>query len=551
MKNSAYTGTEPAIKVAPDYRFQMAERPRGYGIAAPLLMSLWILGCLIKNHFLPTADPSAQNLLMLIGQGTAGVFIVLLLVFGLHCVIKALRNDRSNLARRNAWYQWMDLEAVRTFSLEIQGTGVGLNGQSLQEFWATIDPQNPAASIPVMASAPLTKPEPAPSEQRQIRLNRRGAFRGAAAKAVTCWPIPTFIVSASDIEAESKEPCIGHFVNQGRNAAVLGVTLFISEHQEQSHQAQSTVERLFDFMDKRACPAQCLMVSDESRSASSPTAQKNTMALLLGCSYRLKFIEQHATHAQQKNHELNTDLGKLWAWYWKCHRDYNESFIDASLNDDDVRHPMHTLSSAYWQANLAELRNTLDNSRKGFFTSDPWLPIRWTPWQVEAFKSTPLLGHLHRPISVAFKPEADDVSVATENTQRFKHGWIEALNSLPEGARPVRVFYDSTDNLSSIKALGKALRALSPENGGLDLANPHQGHDIAQRIGDVGVGSALLLINLATIASYPNGGISAVVYRGDEHRMTIQMVRPPSKERQQRNGDTVESFSFKPQGTTT
>ncbi|RMV91968.1 hypothetical protein ALP01_05067, partial [Pseudomonas caricapapayae] len=46
---------------------------------------------------------------------------------------------------------------------------------------------------------------------------------------------------------------------------------------------------------------------------------------------------------------------------------------------------------------------------------------------------------------------------------------------------------------------------------------------------------ALVEINLATIASYKDGGVSAVVYAGTDGSLTVQMVRPPDEARKAKN----------------
>jgi hypothetical protein len=75
----------------------------------------------------------------------------------------------------------------------------------------------------------------------------------------------------------------------------------------------------------------------------------------------------------------------------------------------------------------------------------------------------------------------------------------------------------------------------SHEGGGLGLTHPDEAFDIGQLIGDTGIGSTLLLISLATAASHESGGISAVVYIGDDHSTTFQMIRPPTAARKQKN----------------
>ncbi|MNU02630.1 hypothetical protein D3C72_2463970 [compost metagenome] len=52
-------------------------------------------------------------------------------------------------------------------------------------------------------------------------------------------------------------------------------------------------------------------------------------------------------------------------------------------------------------------------------------------------------------------------------------------------------------------------------------------------------------INLATIASYLDGGTSAVVYAGADGSLTVQMIRPPSEARKEKNRQNRGADPFK------
>lgn len=123
--------------------------------------------------------------------------------------------------------------------------------------------------------------------------------------------------------------------------------------------------------------------------------------------------------------------------------------------------------------------------------------------------------------------------------------WLQALNTLPKGQKPARVFYDSTDNTAGEIALTNALHALNVDGHGLELGNVEEGYDIGRRLGNTGVSSALVQINLATMASYQQGGASAVVYSGKDGSVTVQMVSPPNEERKARNHKNRGNDPFK------
>lgn len=122
---------------------------------------------------------------------------------------------------------------------------------------------------------------------------------------------------------------------------------------------------------------------------------------------------------------------------------------------------------------------------------------------------------------------------------------IKALDTLPDGQKPVRVFYDTTDNAEAEIALTNALHSLNTDGQGLDVGNVDEGYDIGRRLGNTGVSSALVEINLATIASYHDGGASAVVYAGSDGSLTVQMISPPDEARKAKNQQNRGADPFK------
>jgi hypothetical protein len=77
------------------------------------------------------------------------------------------------------------------------------------------------------------------------------------------------------------------------------------------------------------------------------------------------------------------------------------------------------------------------------------------------------------------------------------------------------------------------------------LGNVDEGYDIVRRLGNTGVSGALVEISLATIASYLDGGASAVVYAGQDGSLTVQMIHPPDEARKERNRENRGADPFK------
>lgn len=178
---------------------------------------------------------------------------------------------------------------------------------------------------------------------------------------------------------------------------------------------------------------------------------------------------------------------------------------------------------------------TLNNRGPGHFEPSPWLPVRWTEHQLKEFDAAPVLGYLHRPIKVSMQDEHGKRLKPALQAKALQAGWLKALDTLPDGQKPVRVFYDTTNNAEAEIALTNALHSLNSDGQGLDVSNVDEGYDIGRRLGNTGVSSALVEINLATIASYHDGGASAVVYAGSDGSLTVQMISPPDEARKVKN----------------
>ena len=212
-----------------------------------------------------------------------------------------------------------------------------------------------------------------------------------------------------------------------------------------------------------------------------------------------------------------------------------------------IKHPYGpgTMSTAYWQSQLPTLWKTISNRGPGEFQPSPWLPIRWAQHQVKEFDAAPVLGYLHRPIKVSMQDENGKRLKPALQAKALQAGWLQALDTLPEGQKPVRVFYDTTDNQEAEFALTNALHGLNTDGHGIDPGNVDEGYNIGRRLGNTGVSSALVEINLATIASYLDGGASAVVYAGADGSLTVQMIRPPDAARKEKNRENRGADPFK------
>lgn len=550
----------------------LRQRPRlkGYLWLAGILLTVWISFLLIIIYNAQVENRELVDMEAVMRWGVASILGMLVLAYSTHWWGKSIAYEKAELAtyKSKVMADITEQSAAqeRTYSLEIRGVGLAVQGWHQSSVWRKIgEKADNFASIysknPGEYKASLT------SRSNTSEIATRAGFKYSAGESVAYWPIPVFAI------APPKQPeDVGAAANilDGRNAATLGVTLFLWQDAENTTHAQSVIDRLFKFFEDNPTVPQALLVSEDGditrdgyRVAGTPGLQQiqvvptvftSATGLLVTRSDRVdRYIRPFASQDSEDNQNKNTDMGKLWAFYWDRDDAFTDWYKDIQRSEGIKTHyGPGTMSSTYWQSQLPTLWKTLSNRGPGHFEPSPWLPVRWANHQVKEFDKAPILGYLHRPIKVPMQDENGKLLKPALQAKALQAGWQQALETLPEGEKPVRVFYDSTDNTHGEIALTLALHSLNTDGAGLEIGNVEEGYDIGRRLGNTGVSSALVEINLATIASYKDGGVSAVVYTGDDGSVTVQMVRPPDEARKLKNQQThgVDPFTFRMPGRT-
>ncbi|WP_420848658.1 type VI lipase adapter Tla3 domain-containing protein [Pseudomonas silesiensis] len=517
-------------------------------------------------YITPAEDLKPKEMGTVMRWGIASIFGALVLTYSGHWFAKAVAYEKAELAEYKTKVIADVNEQIttreRTYALEIRGVGLAIDDWHQSSIWREINNKN-SNFTSIYSQNP--KDYDASLSYREITrsINIRVAFKHSASDSVAYWPIPVFAIAPPKQPEDAGAP---NTILSGRNAATLGVTLFLWQYADNTTHAQNMIERLFQFFDDNPKVPQALIVSRDGdvtrngyRRAGTPGLQnvhavptifESMTGLLVTRSDRVdSYIRPFATNISEDNQNTNTDMGKLWALYWS--RD--DAFLNwykegerAKGKNGYVR-PITTMSSTYWQSQLPTLWQTLSNRGPGHFEPSPWLPVRWANHQVQEFDRAPILGYLHRPIKVPMHDESGKLLNPALQAKALQAGWQQALETLPEGDKPVRVFYDSTDNINGEIALTNALHSLNTDGTGIELGNVDEGYDIGRRLGNTGVSGALVEINLATIASYLEGGVSAVVYSGKDGSTTVQMIRPPDEARKAKNQQThgIDPFRFR------
>jgi hypothetical protein len=525
-----------------------------YQLIAGVMITLWICFIWVVQFKAQETNMVFRDIKPILAWGIAAIVGLLLMIFGIHWWGNTLANEKAEIAsyRNQARVKSAERQAiqVRNYALEIRGVGLGIHRDGQSEIWQSIKKKSDNFASIYSRNAEDYDPS---LDTREISadIKVRIAFENSAGESVAYWPIPVFALGPPDPHAKGYRAA--GLINEGRNAATLGVTQFLWQDDESTDHAQGMIERLFTFFDENPKVPQALLASQDGDVARDPfrkpgtpglqsghvvpTIYESTTGLLVTRSDRVdRYIRPFATHDAEDNQNKNTDLGKLWAFYW----DRNKAFMDwykAAELAKGAKEPAlrYTMSTTYWQSQLPTLWKTISNRGPGHFEPSPWLPVRWAEHQLKEFDAAPVLGYLHRPIKVSMQDENGQRLKPALQSKALQAGWLKALDTLPDGQKPVRVFYDTTDNTEAEIALTNALHSLNTDGHGLDVGNVEEGYDIGRRLGNTGVSSALVEINLATIASYLDGGASAVVYAGSDGSLTVQMISPPTEARKAKN----------------
>jgi hypothetical protein len=530
-----------------------------------LLIAVW-LGFVWHLYQQTTAESvEITDMAQGIRQGITGIVAVILLIFSGHWAGKAIAQDRvekqAEVEYTNDLLAAQQNKARQTFSLEIKAAGLAIDENQQSTIWKMVKKKNSNFES-IHSIDPKSYPDTADERRTTASINIRAAARHSARDAVAYWPLPTFAIAPPKQPDDTDDRAAGSIIS-ARNAATLGVTLFLWQDAENTTHSQRMIEKLFQFFDENPEVPEALVLSrdgDQTRSGYRirgtrglpngyyvPTVFESMTGLLVARTDRVdRYLRPYAVRQREDNQKKSTDLSKLWFFYWKHSPEFRKIY-EASKKAEGAREPdaPGTMSSTYWHAQLPELWKTTTNRGPGEFRPTKWLPIRWAQHQIDEYDETPTLGYLHRPIKVSMTDENGKRLKPALRAKALQAGWQQALETLPDDEKPVRVFYDSTDNIDGEIDLTNALHGLNVDGTGLELGNVDDGYDIGRRLGNTGVSSTLVEINLATIASYFEGGVSAVVYSGADGSVTVQMIRPPSEATKTKNAKTRWADPFK------
>jgi len=445
--------------------------------------------------------------------------------------------------------QAMLAQMGKKFVLEVRGMGVVVGENTDEEIWRAIEKKadNHATYL-------SQNPEDYTNSADQ-RLSDLGAvtglsFKRAAGRAVDQWPLPVIIWYPPKAKYRSRPA--GDLVGL-RQMAGLGVTLLLWQEDANTDDGVAMIEKLFAFFDTyQDVPAVLILSSDGSMIRSLmetpgnvetpqvghviPAMPDSVAAFLVTRSDRVdKLIRPFAVQQRSNINKNDTeyDIVKLWNFFWKKNDDRSPDSFNTLYDKQEKAAGVGTpspgvmMSSTWWQAQLPELWKNINNQGPGDFKPTPYIPVRWTDWQLKQYDSAPLLGYLHRPVDVKLTDDKGQPLKTALQAAALKAGWEAAIAGLPESTEPKRVFYDTTGNKQWVIPLNQALMQMGPSAPHPDEVK--EGYDIGTRIGNTGTSSPMVQIGLGLIASYHQGGASATVNRRPNGMAGIIMVSPPDE----------------------
>ncbi|WP_321951767.1 type VI lipase adapter Tla3 domain-containing protein [Paraburkholderia bannensis] len=344
------------------------------------------------------------------------------------------------------------------------------------------------------------------------------------------WPIPTLVIGPSRNEQDKDADRIDSHLVSARQKAGLGITLFVQLGAMQANDSDSAIRMLFQAFEQHPeLPAVLVLANDgvwtrnymgtpgAARPENGNTVPKqpdSIVALLVSRKDRVdRDIRPYVVDVPYKVNLTDTqyDVIKLWNYYWA-----QEKVFDKRNSG--------FMTSTWWQQRLPELQAQVSNRGPGDFKPNPWVPIRWTDWQLKQYDDAPLLGYLHRPVEVSFVDGEGVPLKRPARVAKLKDGWAQAMGTLQEGQTPARVVFDPGSSADSWIVLTQALHG-NPQN--LDLDDAQEGFNTAQRVGDTGTASPWVQIGIAVMRGYEKGGTTATVNIRDSRRASIVMVSPP------------------------
>jgi hypothetical protein len=436
------------------------------------------------------------------------------------------------------------------YALEVRGLGVTAWKLISYEIWNALKNQESPYDA-FISSNPKDYPYDWMAQSSNAAHTSAIVFRAAMKRAVYNWPLPTYIVVPP--LGDVRQTHAGGKIPGMRQAASLATHLPTDQGSASTNDSAAIWHEVFTLFEAHPDLPEAVIFVGEGE-----TVRIGRLPLSLplpkgGNGHRVPsapdsysaFLVARSDHVSQKVRELATrdekkrssstieeDVGKQWHFYWRKNdgrgEDGYEAYWKANVKPKEWRGSIGAgqMTTAWWQAQLPEFWKSLGPARNGFVRSG-YFPLPWTSWQLKAFDAAPLIGYIHKPVTVDLSSDDGRPLNRIETTKRLRVGLERAFAAAeitPTMAE--RVFYDSSEDKLWVIPLSKAVDEATQSN--LDAMSLTQGFDIGVRIGNTGINAPYMQMGLGLIASYLDGGTSVSIARRPGEKVDIVVLSPPA-----------------------
>jgi len=429
----------------------------------------------------------------------------------------------------------------RTMTLQVRGLGMTIDHFSQSEIWQHLQSKSdPHTSIYSQVASDY--PSGHTRREDYARLRTGAAFKAGAGEAVDYWPVP--VITVAPPREAGNEFTGGFSIAPARQQAGLAFQIFLWQEDASDLTSGAPIEHLFNFFDANPDVPAALIFSSDGMvlrnqlrkpgsgalpdGSSVPKIFDSNVAMLVVRPDRVDHLVRPYVVAQPDSvdaRETQFDIVKMWNFYWDQTDAYDEDYEARLRARGAFPVTPHTMATDWWQKKLPDLWAHTENKGPGAFSPSRWLPVHWTASQLRQFDESPVLGYLHRPVSVPLKTGDHAWMKQAAQAEALRQGWEAAQTALQETAKPERVFFDTSSDRQWLIPLSQALHGSA---GAPSPSDPHEGYDLGYRIGNTGVSSGLSAIGLALTAGYFDGKASGAIALGHNGSAEITMITPPS-----------------------
>lgn len=414
----------------------------------------------------------------------------------------------------------------REFALEVLLLGMSVDKLRQHNLWQAVQALDPFTMI--RSSKPDDYPWSSDEKSSNEGKRLQDALEHGVAWAPSHWAIPSFMASGPVTKPR--------LIKDGKVIVTVGIgswqtaglhwTMFSPTGRRFSENTESLLADVFNFFETNPDVPFVLVFANEgdgSRDGGEPV--KNPKRVKDG------HYVPHYTDTDVCLILARRDRAE-WLRRFAVEDDAMEkAFLGRYIQADNAKSA--ATESDEWLAILRDWaatepwKKSPKAAKMAEFKPTPWFAQPWTSTQFIWWDRLPLLGYVHRPQFVSFKTPEGKPMRPEERARAFNAAWKSALETLPDQAKPERVFYATGPDSARVTLLSGAMREIGPER---ELFNNKETIDFDKKMGDTGAATFFAQIGLGVIASYKDGGATAAVNLRDPEGASIVMVRPPPLE---------------------